>query len=81
MNLFKKITGITFLFFGFLGVLMCLSFIFNWNWFDRDFHIFGRAYDGDSSSNSPAFFGLIAIAGALILGQIKEESNIDYDEP
>jgi len=75
MNDFKKITGVTFLIFGFLGIIMCLSYMFNWDLFNRDFDIFGRAYDGDSSSNSPAFFGLISIAGALLLGQVKTNES------
>lgn len=80
MRNFKKITGVTFLIIGILGVLMCLSYTFDLDLFDRDNDYFGRGFDGDSASNSPAFFGLIAIAGALLLSQVKPIKVKDTDE-
>ena len=69
MEKFKLITGITFIIFGMLGILMCLSFIFRLDLFKKD-DIFGVGYDGTSSSNAPAIFGLIAVAGALLLNSL-----------
>jgi len=75
MEKFKQIVGITFLIFGFFGILVCLSYMFNLNLFKEDSDIFGRGYDGASSSNSPAFFGLIAIAGSLLLLKSKNHEG------
>lgn len=67
MNNFKKITGIAFLIFGFLGIFMCLISIFNFGFFREADQIFRVAYDGDSTPNTPSFFGLIALSGTLLL--------------
>jgi len=47
--------------------------IYNWGWFDdMDFMIFGRGHEG-GASNAPIFYGLSAIAGAVLLASINKE--------
>lgn len=72
MKKFKQITGVTFLVFGIFGIFICLSYIFSLDLFRRD-DIFGKGYDGTSSSNGSVIFGLIAIAGAILLNSENKE--------
>ena len=74
MNQFKKIISIAFIAFGLLGILMCLSKIFRLDLFRYD-DLFAQGYDGTSSSNAPTFFGLIAVAGTILLKSVKSEKK------
>jgi hypothetical protein len=80
MENFKKITGIAFLTFGILGILMCLSYVFHLRIFENDSDIFGRAFDNDSAPNTPTFFGLITISGTLLLNSLTTNIRKDKDQ-
>ena len=67
---------IAYVFFGFviLGIIMSVSYIFRLNLIDRDysmFHTFRR--DGNVSSSISLFFGLLAITGTMLLGQVNKK--------
>lgn len=74
MNSTRKVFGIILLSFSFFGVIACLSFIFNLDLVSKDFVIFHRGDEG-GASNTPIFFGLCALAGAYLLGNVKDDNN------
>jgi hypothetical protein len=75
MKLFKKITGVTFVMFGVLGVIMLMSYELNLDWFRAESTFFSRGNDG-GASNAPIMFGIISLSGVFILGQAQENKNI-----
>ena len=53
--------------------LVALSYQFDWHWFN-DYKTFGRGNKG-GASNSPIFYGLMAIAGSILLATVKNDEN------
>lgn len=70
----KMILGYTLLGFSIIGILIALSYQFDWDWFDYDYKTFGPRDDG-GASNTPTFFGLIGVAGAILLASLKKEKD------
>ena len=69
---------IAYVFFGFviLGIIMSVSYIFELNLIDRDHLMFRQYYKGYAptvSSSISLFFGLLAIAGTMLLGQVNKK--------
>jgi len=70
LSLIKIYSGIVLILIGLLGG--CLAFLFTLGIeFSNSFEAFGM-HQG-SSSNTPFLFGMLAIAGAWLLGSIKGE--------
>ena len=69
----KMILGYVLLGFSVIGVLIALSYQFDLDWFGRDYITFGP-WDG-GASNTPTFFGLIGVAGAILLASVKNEEK------
>ena len=68
---------IAYVFFGFviLGIIMSVSYIFRLNLIDKDYSMFFN-YSGSESNVSSSislFFGLLAIAGTMLLGQVNKK--------
>ena len=57
-----------------VGMLVAFSYQFDWDWFDFDYRTFGLGIEG-GASNSPVFYGLMAIAGAILLATVKKEEK------
>ena len=70
----KMILGYVLIGTSLVGMLVSFSYQFDWDWFDLDYKTFGRGNDG-GASNSPIFYGLIAIAGAILLATVKKEEK------
>jgi hypothetical protein len=70
----KMILGYFLIGISLVGMLVAFSFLFDWDWFERDGNQFGMGYDG-GASNSPIFYGLLAIAGAILLATVKKEEK------
>ncbi len=70
----KMILGYTLIGFSVIGMLVALSYQFDWDWFKYDYKTFGRGDEG-GASNSPIFYGLMAIAGSILLATVKTEEN------
>ncbi len=54
--------------FSLIGMLLALSYQFRWHLLRNDYYIFGRG-----ASNIPIFYGLVSIAGAILLATVKTE--------
>jgi len=67
----KMILGYILIGFSIIGGIVAFSYQFDWDWFDNDYNAFGRGNDG-GASNSPIFYGLSAIAGAILLATVKK---------
>jgi|AntRauTorckE6833_2_1112554.scaffolds.fasta_scaffold04185_2 hypothetical protein len=70
----KMIIGYTLIGFSIIGMLVAFSYQFDWDWFKYDYKTFGRGDEG-GASNSPIFYGLMAIAGSILLATVKNEEN------
>lgn len=70
----KMILGYILIGFSIIGGIVALSYQFDWDWFDRDYYTFGRGDEG-GASNSPIFYGLSAVAGAILLATVKKEEK------
>lgn len=70
----KMILGYVLIAFSVLGVLIALSYQFDWDLFYYDYKTFGQNNDG-GASNAPSFFGLIGVAGAILLASVKKENS------
>ena len=70
----KMIIGYILIGFSIIGMLVAFSYQFDWDWFEYDYKTFGRGADG-GASNSPIFYGLMAIAGAILLATVKKEKQ------
>jgi hypothetical protein len=68
----KMILGYILIGFSLIGMLVALSYQFDWDWFNYDYKTFGRGDEG-GASNSPIFYGLMSIAGAVLLAAVKTE--------
>jgi len=67
----KMIFGYVLIGYSIIGIIVALSYQFDWDWFRYDYRTFGRGDEG-GASNLPIFYGLSAIAGAILLGTIKK---------
>ena len=72
----KMIFGYILIGYSIIGIIVALSYQFDWDWFEYDYNAFGRANEG-GASNSPIFYGLSAIAGAILLATVKKEEKED----
>ncbi len=70
----KMILGYILILTSLIGMLVAFSFQFDWDWFKYDHYTFGRGYEGGASSG-PVFYGLMAIAGAILLATVKKEEK------
>jgi uncharacterized membrane protein YuzA (DUF378 family) len=70
----KMILGYILIGIALVGMLAAFSYHFDWDWFNRGYIIFGRGDEG-GASNSPIFYGLLAIAGAILLATVKKEEK------
>jgi len=70
----KMILGYILIGISLVGMLVAVSYQFDWDWFDRDYRTFGRGNEG-GASNSPIFYGLMAIAGAILLATVQKEEK------
>jgi len=69
----KMILGYILIGTSLVGMLVAFSYQFDWDLFDWDYRTFGP-WDG-GASNSPVFYGLMAIAGAILLATVKKEEK------
>lgn len=65
-NVFKNVISYTLLCYALLGVIISLDFQFDLDLFEEAYYTFGRGKEGGAST-SPIFFGLAAVAGAILL--------------
>lgn len=56
-----------------IGMSVALSYQFELDWFKYDYKTFGRGNDG-GASNSPIFYGLMAIAGSILLTTVNKKN-------
>jgi|TARA_B110000046_G_scaffold122131_1_gene128791 hypothetical protein len=70
----KMIFGYILIGYSIIGIIVALSYQFDWDWFEYDYRTFGRGDEG-GASNSPIFYGLSAIAGAILLATVKKEEK------
>ena len=68
----KMILGYILISFSIFGGFVSLTFLFDLGWIHGDFIFFGRGNAG-GASNTPIFYGLSAIAGAMLLASINKE--------
>ena len=74
MDIIKKILSFILIGFSIIGIIVAISFQFGLNWFDiesRDF-VFSWMSEG-GASNLPIFYGMSAIAGAILLATIESK--------
>lgn len=62
--------------FSLIGMIVSISYLFNWDLFKNDYYTFGRG-DGGGASNTPVFYGLMAIAGSILLVSVKKEKKLE----
>lgn len=70
----KLIFGYILIGYSIIGIIVALSYQFDLDWFDNDYRTFGRGDEG-GASNSPIFYGLSALAGAILLATVKKEEK------
>ena len=70
----KMIFGYILIGYSIIGIIVALSYQFDWGWFEYEYRTFGRGDEG-GASNSPIFYGLSAIAGAILLATVKKEEK------
>jgi hypothetical protein len=70
----KLIFGYILIGYSVIGIIVALSYQFNLDLFDYDYRTFGRGGEG-GASNSPIFYGLSALAGAILLATVKKEEK------
>ena len=68
----KMILGYMLISFSIIGGFVSLTCLFNMGWIHDDFLFFGPTSAG-GASNTPRFFGLSAIAGAMLLASVTKE--------
>lgn len=70
----KMIISYVFIGYAIIGMIVAISFQFDWDLFDRD----GRVFDWQEggASNLPFFYGLMAIAGAILLSTVKNDEKV-----
>ena len=69
----KMILGYILIGTSLIGMLVAFSYQFDWDWFRLDYASFGWVDGG--ASNSPIFYGLMAIAGAILLATVKKDEK------
>ena len=69
----KMILGYILIGTSLIGMLVAFSHLFDWDLFRRDW-IFGRGVEG-GASNTPVFYGLMAISGAVLLATVKKDEK------
>jgi|TARA_B110000908_G_C9940507_1_gene308043 hypothetical protein len=70
----KMILGYILIGTSLIGMLVAFSYQFDWDWFGRDSRTFSRGIEG-GASNTPVFYGLMAIAGAILLATVKKDEK------
>ena len=70
----KMILGYVLIGISLVGMFVAFSYQFDWDFFNRERSIFGRG-DSGGASNSPIFYGLMAIAGAILLATVKKKKS------
>lgn len=70
----KMIFGYILIGYSIIGIIVALSYQFDWDWFKYDYRTFGRGNEG-GASNSPIFYGLSALAGAILLATVRKEEK------
>lgn len=68
----KMILGFILIGFSFIGIIVALSYELGWELVKYDYKTFGRGSEG-GASNAPVFYGLSAVAGAILLATVKKE--------
>lgn len=70
----KMILGYILISFSIFGGFVSLTYLFDLGWIHYDFLFFGPTSDG-GASNTPIFYGLSAIAGAMLLASVTKEED------
>ena len=70
----KMILGYILIGYSIIGIIVALSYQFHWDWVKYDYRTFGWGKEG-GASNSPIFYGLSAISGAILLATVKNEDK------
>jgi hypothetical protein len=74
LEITKMILGFILIGISLIGTLVAFSYQFQLDLFVLDYGTFGRGTKG-GASNSPIFYGLMAIAGAILLTTVKKEGK------
>ena len=69
----KMILGYILIGYSIIGIIVAISFQFNFDLFKNDSRVFDWQEGG--ASNLPFFYGLMAIAGSILLATVKKENN------
>lgn len=70
----KLVFGYILIIFSLIGVVVAVFYQFDFHLFELGFYSFGQGHEG-GASNIPIFYGLSAIAGALLLASVKKEDK------
>ena len=70
----KMILGYILISFSIFGGVVSLTYLFDLGWIHDDFLLFGTSHAG-GASNTPVFYGLSAIAGAMLLASVTKEED------
>lgn len=70
----KMILGYILISFSIFGGFVSLTYLLDLGWIQGDFLFFGPWSKG-GASNTPIFYGLSAIAGAMLLASVTKEED------